>query len=161
MHVIPNISAIDKFDYIQWIEQWSGLNTYITLATHPAEQYRTATRENASLDKMHRSLKTFDAMLAKQMLGSKWIGHPARLEGSACLEHLDTNPHWHIVLKRDPVVMPIGALAHQADKIWRKLFPSGNADTGDVRDIADCASYNFKAISGDRLESHVVAIPCR
>lgn len=64
------------------------------------------------------------------------------------------NPHWHIVPKRDPVVMPIGVLAHQAVKIWRKLFPSGNADTGDVRDIADCASYNFKAIRGARLESH-------
>lgn len=110
---------------------------------------------------MHSMLKTFDAMVSEQMLGNRWVGHPARMQGIACLGHLDTNTHWHIVLTRDPVLIPLVGLEHHDDRIWRKLFPSGNAMTDDVRGIADCAHCNFKAIRDDMFESHVAYLPYR
>lgn len=89
-------------------------------------------------DGARTALKAWHARVDKQLLGGSWSRKPAeqRSKFMAFAEKLDTNPHWHLLLR-----LGDGTDAERFEQVaaecWRRLIVSGELDVKKLNTPSD------------------------
>lgn len=101
---------------------------FVTLNANGAKTY----------EGMRTALKGWHARVDKRLLGHSWSRKAAeqRTQFIACVEHMNSNIHWHVLLK-----LGAGADATRfeavAEGCWRQLIDSGSACVQQLTTAAD------------------------
>jgi hypothetical protein len=84
-------------------------------------------------------LRAFDARMNSKLLGTGWSRKPNedRLKYFGALEHIHSNPHWHLLIESDNP-MRVRALGNM---VWTKLVPSGEFHAKLIADAPDPEEY--------------------
>jgi len=118
----------------QWKESYrEALANFI--AEQPGDLFATLTFNSGSLslERMRLHLKRYLGMLDRRFIHDHYYKLPAerRTRGVFYAEKLDTNSHWHGIVRfpparhRNPVVL--GLTVEDAKNLWKKVARKGNA----------------------------------
>lgn len=98
-----------------------------------------------------QALKAWHARVERKLLGPKWLGKPveARTEFLAVIEHMSSNPHWHLLVRP---ASGAGRLTFEdvAEPVWQALQPAGSLDVQRLathRDVRRTANYCAKDLA--------------
>ncbi|NDR58328.1 hypothetical protein [Aliiruegeria sabulilitoris] len=113
-----------------WLEgRRQDYTHFITLSSN--DPMRTTVRARVDL-------LEWDARMNREIVGGKWqkqLSHK-RIVWFACLEGIGASRHWHLLFRLGWEITPsrldyvdVEGLDNIADRVWRKLVPSGSTKT--------------------------------
>lgn len=137
-----NIQAY-KDGLVEFMESYD-FNLHVTLSMN----------ETSTLAGAKKKLREFDKRVNRKMLGSDWYKKPNadRFFYFAAAEHLDGDPHWHLLARANNP--KIANVAFQL--IWKAIVPSGSCYVKDVDEADDPEFYrrNLRGYILKEIERH-------
>jgi hypothetical protein len=140
----------------------SDWDYFITFSSNASQKLKKGqfqkTYNEWPVDRLRQALDHWGCSLDKKLLGQKWYKKTdQRTEFVAILEHPNSNPHWHLMLK-------LHCDKHQkftdhAAKLWKKAIPSGTTSISLCHDQAALqkfSGYCSKSISFNNTADDIV-----
>lgn len=105
---------------------------------------------NTTINGARKALKHWAAKIDRKLLGKNWakIATDERLHFFACAEHINSNLHWHLLLKITDKNKR-NSFEHVAAKYWREIVECGNMQIDFLeteKDNAKASSYLSKEL---------------
>lgn len=126
-----------KQSWIRWMGQ-KKFDLFITLNYN----------NDATYGRLRSTLKGLLARLDRLFLGRDWCHFPTaqRTKAVAVVEHLDTNPHLHVLmtLPTSGRKLPVSEIRRLVEDIWRILVHAGSVNVKSIEEVTGLVRYFAK-----------------